>query len=282
MPSGPAHPGRFGAYYTTLRYEDTWERLRQVGPDADVVVRFDTSASRLVFWQGTNYVPAWVSDNDKWYTDEFLEVWDSGCPDRGDCEPMSDKQARSSHVDIIESNDVRAVVHWRYALTEVVNGKGAWSQPRTGWTDWADEYWTIYPDGVAVRKQVLHSANIHGVHEWQETIVLHQPGYRPEDDIETAAITLGNLQGATKTYSWRPQAAGTFGNPIGPGEVTGPPQANMQMVNTRSSWKPFQIVPPDGVSSDFYNNEKSYFYFRVLEPLACRPDCFKRPRLCYG
>ncbi len=261
MPSGPPGPAKFGAFYTTLHYENTWDRLRQVGPDADVVVRFDSSPSRLVFWQGTNYVPAWVSDNDKWYTDEFLEVWDSGCPDGGDCEPMSDKQARFSHVDILESNDVRAVVHWRYALIDVVNGKGAWNQPRTGWTDWADEYWTIYPDGVAVRKQVLHSANIHSVHEWQETIVLHQPGSRPEDDIETAAITLGNLQGATKTYSWKPQAAGAFADPIGPGEPSGPPQANMQMVNTRSSWKPFQIVPPEGVSSDFYNNEKSYFTF---------------------
>ncbi len=35
----------------------------------------------------------------------------------------------------------------------------------------------------------------------------------------------------------------------------------MQMVNTKSLWKPFEIVPPDGVSSDFYNNEKSYFTF---------------------
>ena len=261
MPSGSAAPGRFGAFYTTLHYEDAWDLLRQVGPGADVVVRFDMSPSRLVFWQGTNYVPAWVSGDDKWYTDEFLEVWNSGCPDGGDCEPMSDKQARYSHVDILESNEVRAVVHWRYALIEAVGGKGAWNQSRTGWTDFADEYWTIYPDGVAVRKQVLHSANVRGVHEWQETIVLHQPGKRPEDDIETAAITLGNLQGATKTYTWQPRPKGDFANPIGPSDVTGPAGANMQMVNLKSAWKPFQIVPPEGVSSNFYNNEKSYFTF---------------------
>ncbi len=223
MPSGPAGPGRFGAYYTTLRYEDTWERLRQVGRDADVVVRFDDSPSRLVFWQGTNYVPAWVSGDGIWSTDEFLEVWDAGCPDHGDCEPMSDKQARFSHVDILESNEVRAVVHWRYALIEAVNDKGAWHDVRTGWTDWADEYWTIYPDGVAVRKQVLHSANPRGVHEWQETIVLHQAGSRPEDDIDTNAITLGNMQGATKTYSWKAPTSGAFADPVGPGEVSGPP-----------------------------------------------------------
>jgi hypothetical protein len=35
----------------------------------------------------------------------------------------------------------------------------------------------------------------------------------------------------------------------------------LQLVNVKSTWKPFQIVPPDGVTSDFYNNEKSYFQF---------------------
>ena len=52
----------------------------EVGTDSDVVVRFDESPIRLVFWQGTDYVPAWVTENDKWYTDEFLETWGTGCP----------------------------------------------------------------------------------------------------------------------------------------------------------------------------------------------------------
>ena len=32
--------------------------MRRLGPDADVVVRFEQSPMRLVFWQGTNYIPA--------------------------------------------------------------------------------------------------------------------------------------------------------------------------------------------------------------------------------
>ncbi len=261
MPSGPAGPGRFGAFYANLKYEDAWDNLRQIGPDSDVVVRFDGSPSRLVFWQGTNYVPAWVSGDDIWYTDEFLESWDFGCPDGGDCEPMSDKQGRFSHVELLESNEARAVIHWRYALIEAVDDKPAWLDKRTGWSDWADEYWTVYPDGVATRKQVLHSAKVGAVHEWQETIVLHQPGRRPEDDIDSDAITLGNMLGQTKTYTWQPKTTGAFADPVGPAAVSGPPEANMQLVNTKSTWKPFQIVPPDGVSADFYNNEKSYFQF---------------------
>ena len=261
MPSGPPAAGSFGAFYTGLRYEDGWDNLRRIDDNSDVVVRFDDSPSRLVFWQGLNYVPAWVSGEDKWYTDEFLEVWDTGCPDGGDCEPMSDKQERFSHVNITESNDVRAVVHWRYALTEVVGTKGAWPNPRTGWTDWADEYWTIYPDGVAVRKQVLHSDHPEAVHEWQETIVLHQAGNRPEDDIDDDAVTLGNMSGETRTFSWTPKKDTAFTDPQGPTGMVPLSAPNMQRVNLKSVWKPFQIVPPQGATADFYNNEKSYFTF---------------------
>ena len=261
MPSGPAEPHRFGAYYTSLRYEDAWDRLRQIGENADVVVRFDESPNRLVFWQGTNYVPAWVSGDDKWYTDEFLEVWNDGCPDHGDCEPMSDKQGRFSHVDILESSEARAVVHWRYALAEVANGKGAWHDERRNWSDWADEYWTVYPDGIAVRKQVLHSSHPDAVHEWQETIVLHQPGLRPEDDINTDAITLENMRGESRTYKWKVKVGEAFADPVGPSDPTDLASPNIQWVNLKSRWKPFQIVPPDGVSADFYNNEKSFFTF---------------------
>jgi hypothetical protein len=235
--------------------------MRRLGPDSDVVVRFDESPVRLVFWQGTNYIPAWVTENDKWYTDEFLETWESGCPGGGDCEPMSDKQSRYSRVNVLESNDARVVVHWRYALAEVEKYKGAWPDPQTGWTDWADEYWTVYPDGVAIRKQVLHSTEANRLHEWQETIVLHQPGSTPDDDINLGAITLENMQGATKTYAWGQKAAGVFANPVGPGPVTGPPDPNIQMVNMKSQWKPFQVVSADGASADIYNNENSYFNF---------------------
>jgi hypothetical protein len=262
LPSGPPGPGRFGAYYATLHYQDTWDRLRRLGPDSDVVVRFDLSPIRLVFWQGTNYIPAWVTENNKWYTDEFVETWDKGCPAGGDCEPMSDKQSRYSRVNIVESNPARAVVHWRYADAEVEQLLGAWPDPRTGWFQWIDEYWTVYPDGVAIRKQVLHDSDTSRPHEWQETIVLHQPGSRPEDDINWDAITLENMQGQTKTYTWRAKPAGLLHTPYGPpGGITGPPDPNIQLVNIKSQWKPFQIHSPQGASADIYNNELTYFSF---------------------
>ena len=41
--AGPPGPGRFGAYFATLPYEDVWDRPRRLGADSDVVVRFDQS-----------------------------------------------------------------------------------------------------------------------------------------------------------------------------------------------------------------------------------------------
>lgn len=261
LPSGPAGTGPFGAFYASLKYAPSWDRLRRMGPDSDVVVRFDNSPMRLVFWQGLNYIPAWVTENGKWYTDEFLETWGKGCGGAGDCEPMSDKQSRYSRVSILASSDARAIVHWRYALAEARNYEGAHPDPRTGWFDWADEYWTVYPDGVAVRKQVLWSTSLNAPHEWQETIVINGPGQRPEDNIEPDALTLENMAGDAATYHWEPKTDHAFTLPKGPARLDRPSDANIQIVHLKSAQNPFQIVSPPAVSFNSYNGEPSYSMF---------------------
>ena len=254
LPSGPPGSGPFGAFYTTLKYDDLWDEPRRVAPDSDVVVRFDQLPIRMVFWQGTNYGGDWVSENNKWYTDEFLETGGKiDCPGGEDCEPMSDKQNRYSHVRILESTDARAVVHWRYGLCEVVNYSCANPDPITGWTDWADEYFTIYPDGVAVRKQVLWTSNFKNWHEFQETIVINGPGTRPEDNIEPEALTIANMKGQTVSYSWE------HGPPSKDLDKLENP--NIQVVNLKSKWKPFQIVSPVRASMRAYTGEPTYSMF---------------------
>jgi len=250
LPSGPPGPGRFGAYYADLKFDDMWDTPRRVGPYANVVVRFDQSPIRLVFWQGTNYIPAWVTENGKWYTDEFMETGGSpGCPLGEDCEPMSDKQNRYSHVRILESNNARAVIHWRYGLCEVEQYVCANPDPFTGWTDWADEYYYVYPDGIAVRKGTVWSSNLKDGREFQETIVINAPGTRPEDNINTDALTFANMQGETQVVSWaHPPKHGTRWND------------NIQVVNLKSKWKPFQIVIPPGAARP-YVGEKTYSMF---------------------
>ena len=74
FPRAQVGAGKFGAFYTTLKFDVMWDQTRRIGPDSDVVVCFPNAAIQLVFWQGTNYVPAWVTENNRWYTDEFMEV----------------------------------------------------------------------------------------------------------------------------------------------------------------------------------------------------------------
>ena len=66
---------------------------------------------------------------------------------------------------------------------EAFKQAGANVDESTGWGDWADWYYYIYPDGVAVKKMHLWT---HGErnHEWQESMGIFGPNQHPEDVIE--------------------------------------------------------------------------------------------------
>jgi hypothetical protein len=263
FPRGEGDQPAFGAFYTTLHFDRAWDRSRRVGPDSDVVVRFDGAPTRLVFWQGNSYVPAWVTENNRWYTDEFMEIYGHPrCPDGEDCEPMSDKQVRYSHVRILESTPARAVVHWRYALSEVERYGIADAPTPRDWGDWADEYWTVYPDGIAVRRSVLWStAAGRDKAEFQESIVLIPPGETPEDSLYFDALTFANLEGAARTYRWQPKIAKGLALPRGPESFPEPRGAVIQWVNLKSEWKPFQVAWGNDVTFAAYNGESSISSF---------------------
>jgi hypothetical protein len=263
LPHWQSGPGPFGAYYTTLHFDPIWDKTRRVGPDSDVVVRFNDSPVQLIFWQGNNYVPAWVTENNRWYTDEFMEIFGHPrCPYGEDCEPMSDKQVRYSHVRILESTPARVVIVWRYALSEVENYTIADAASPTAWGDWADEYWTVYPDHVAVRRSVLWSTSPdRNKTEFQESIVIIPPGQTPEDSIHFDALTFANLQGETATYSWQPKTTPGLSVPKGPPAFPEPKNPIIQWVNLKSQWKPFEVLWGEPVSTDAYNGEASISSF---------------------
>jgi len=232
LPSEPNGPAPFGAYYCKMKFCETWDTPRREGPDADVAVLFDEAPYRFVFWRGTGYIPHWVTENEIWYTNEFNETWGHGA--LGCAEPMSDKQCRHSHVRIIENSSARVVVHWRYGLIDT-RYIFARVDETTGWGDWSDEYHTIYPDGVGIRKINLWSSQPMEAHEFQESIILNQPGTRPEDNIETKGLTMVNMKGQSHTYSW---AEGP------PDKINKPENANIEYINIKSKHKPFLIVSP--------------------------------------
>jgi len=278
LPSGPKGPGRFGAYYTRLRYSEEWERLWRVGDQPDVVVRFENHPTRFVFWRGTSYVPAWVTENGILYVNEFYENQRDGMPTSA--EPMADKQARFSTVKILENTPARVVVQWRYAPVSV-HYEPVFVDPLTGWGDWVEETHTVYPDGTCVRKIHTFSSSPYVVEgqgsgeinfrQFHESIVINPPGTRPEDNIKPGAITLGNMKGEVFTYNWEKEPPGEKANfdaetlrtlhRISDRDththkwLTKPAQGNIHLVNLKAKYSPFVIVDPRQVAIDCYAGE---------------------------
>ncbi|MBV5315126.1 MAG: LamG domain-containing protein [Prolixibacteraceae bacterium] len=240
MPSGDGKTGTFGAYYCKLKYAPGWDKLWEGSDYPDIVVRFPDSPVRYVFWRGTGYIPAVVSENGIWMTDQSLESWGPG-----ECfEAMGDKQAHYSHVRIIENTPARCVIHWRYALASIKHE--ILNENESGWGDWCDEYWTIYPDGVAVRKQVLWSKNYSrdfGTYQFQETIFFNQPGTRPQDNVNLEAIIFCDLEGHKASYSWEKGIPKKFDQPE---------YQPIQLVNFKSQYKPFSIYDPKRITRPFW------------------------------
>jgi len=239
MPSGPKlDTPQFGAFYTQLKYADEWDALwRNESPD--VVVTFDFAPIRLVSWKGISYSPCWVTENDNWYNNEFME---RGVP-MGCAESMSDKQARYSHAKIIENSDARVVLYWRYSPSDILYGF-PFPDPLTRRGDWADEYYVIYPDGVSIRKIVMWSSNLDAWHEWSQSLPLMHPGQRPEDLLdENGIVSMANMEGQSHTYKWPEDNHEQYSNKnfIKP-EV---PHANIHIVNYKSQYKPFLILTTD-------------------------------------
>ncbi len=233
--------GRFAASYTRLKFYPEWDALWPVGEFNDVVVQFDELPTKIMFWRGTRYSPCLVSENGKWMADQSRETGNNWFLSQGSAddmptgcmEHMSDVQTRSSRVAIIESNEARVVVNWRYLQMDVKFRQND-SPDNTGFGEWGNELYYIYPDGVAVRKVLPGSGG------WQETIFLSEPGTRPEDNVDLAAATLVNMQGETRTYTWEK------GYP-----KFDLPEANIQVVNFKSKFKPYLIFRAGGSFSVF-------------------------------
>ncbi|HUG53036.1 MAG TPA: LamG domain-containing protein [Vicinamibacteria bacterium] len=248
MPSGPAGPGRFGAYYTRLRYYDEWDALWPVADHPDVVVQFDGSPVRVVFWRGLRYSPAWVTENGLWLADQSGESGNhEGC-----VEHMQDIHTTYSHVRVVESSPARVVVHWRYAPVSAHGHLWA-AEERTDWAWWVDEYYTFHPDGTGVRKVRWRRPEKGHEFPWlqiQETSVLGHPGQNAADVLRNDALTLLDIEGRSATYSWPDD--GTVNTRerrnmrVDPSIVRDlqPAHPVIQVVNMRSAAKPFVMFEP--------------------------------------
>ena len=232
-PSLP-HSKNFEAVYADLKLYPEWDALWRVGPYADVVVNFASAPFHYVFWHGANFGDGMVTGDGIWIGDQSFESHTVLEGHHLTAEHMNDKHDMHSHVTIVENTPARVVLHWRYGLVDVI-GRFSNVDPLTGWGDWADEYFYIYPDGTAVRFGTIHGTASH--YSFTEPTILLEPGKKAEDYVSLQAATIANDQGETRTYSWADSSP--------PFPFTDQPKgANIAVVNLKSTYKPFYIFQP--------------------------------------
>ncbi len=198
LPTIEKNPGRFGAFYTKLKYYDEWDNLWPVDQDPDIVVCFDKLPVKVMFWRGIRYGTSWVSENNNWMSDQSVEAWNDteGC-----FEHMQDRHCRFSHVRIIENTDARVVVHWRYAPVSAYNN--TWNvDPKTGWECWVDEYHYIYPDAAGIRKVSWKKGTLGFPRQFQESLPLLHPGQVESDLLYKDYVNVADYNGNTKPVSY--------------------------------------------------------------------------------
>jgi hypothetical protein len=236
----PGHPGKgkkFGAYYTKLKYHKLWDNLWRTSDWPDIVVKFDELPTSIVFWRGPTYGPGWVTEKNYWMVDQSVES--GNIVSYG--EHMSDKQGRYNHVRLIENTEARTVIHWRYNANDVLY---SFLKPYGDAGVWVDEYWTIYPDGIGIRKVNKKAVSSEVKREsidwedrsvekiaWQDVQFLAQPGMTPDDVMNLQAVDLANLMGETAKMDWTDGIPPD--NPL--------PSANIERINFKSDYKVFLI-----------------------------------------
>lgn len=237
-------------------------RFEAIGPTVPVKMAPQTTAVEVHFDMLPTIIdfrlpafPTLISENGIGYCNNYAETYD---PETGghflSFEVMQDKENRYARMWIDRQNEARIVVRvmgalcdkqYRIAHTSIPSGSPY------GAGDWSDEWYYIYPDGISIRKVKIYTglapySRPFGfdrrppsvIHEFQESYVF-RPGKREKliNDVDIKALTLIKMNGESKIISWDPY-------PDNFGEFM---TANIQVVNIKSRYKPFTIVPPDGV-----------------------------------
>ncbi len=209
----------------------------------DVVVEFDKLPTKYIFWKGMNYIPVISNDKNQWYSNEFNETWSktggSGCQ-----EPMSDKNLLTTNVSIIEQSPARVVVNWRCALLDTKMNTQANYDTISGWGDWLEWYYYIYPDGVSVKRMRLWT-NGELNHEWQEGMVIVGENTHPEEVIEQSPIYYFiNDKGEKIACDWADASKIKIDYS----------DKRIFVANFKSEWDPFTIC--DFTHGDIYNTKE--------------------------
>jgi len=190
LPGENGKAKEFGAYYKTLPFHELWDNMWRSSDYADIVVKFEDKPTSVVYWRGSNFSANWITDNNRWMSDQSSEVFTKhGCS-----EHMADKQLRHSYARIIENSPARVVIHWRYPCVDV-------SYYCADRRNWSDEYHTIYPDGTGIRKVFWNKG--YNTPGFQDIQFFTNPGESALDVMNLDAMTVANVSGDVQKLTWK-------------------------------------------------------------------------------
>jgi hypothetical protein len=254
-----------------------------------VTITFDLLPTTMSFDLPWNYCA--VSENGIKFSSFAAETYDPRdwklTGGGASFEAGMDRKGKYARVWIAQESAARIVVRARYALNNLeydIAHADIPSGSPYGEGDWGDEWFYIYPDGTYLRHMKIYTGLASMslpfgfnreppkvVHEFTENVVIGPAGHDPEDDIENEAVTLYKMygkhtgivhsDGIGKTFSFEPDY------PTDYGEFR---DANIMLINSKSSYRPFTIGMPYGVRIQPYqredNGESTFQTWRIKEP----------------
>lgn len=242
LPAGDPEWRNFGARYTHLQFHSVWNNLFRMSGHPDIVVTFDKLPGRYVLWHGVGYIPMMVTENGRWYSNEFNETWWRGC-----CEPMSDKKMMFGRVHILEQSPARVVLRWRYPLSNIFYGIYGENESPLGWGEWSEWIFLIYPDGSIVKKMRVYESKHHS-HEWHEAMAIMGPEQHPETVVDkNNTLELVTADGELRQYNWRTE----------PPEGVNYRDVVVHKVNLFAEYDPYTIQRFTG--GDVYSGERTEY-----------------------
>lgn len=245
------------------------EDIGDYGPfPAQVVVSFDSIYSDLKMRFCPPGRPVLVTENNIEFSNGYAETYD---PETGidySFEVWGDFDNYYTSMWIESANDARIIVRWKSALAAPIEGKSipliahrndySGAPYGSGYGDWVDEVFYIYPDASRTRYSKIYTAFAGAskpfgfdrmppnyVHEFSEAIVWNYNSKKPIESIDIKALTLANLEGEFKNVSYSPY-------PSGFGKFE---SCNIMRINLKAEWKPYIIGRSENVTIRPYELE---------------------------
>ncbi|MEM7382127.1 MAG: LamG-like jellyroll fold domain-containing protein, partial [Bacteroidota bacterium] len=268
IPEGTS-TGQFGVRYERLPFYDTWDQLFRDGPYSDIVIGYDNSPVKTVFWRGASYSPFHTNGAKVRFNSEFNENFGPDGANTDCCyEPMSDKQHLYSHARVVENKPARVVIHWRYSQL-FPNHRVNHFNSGTGWGDWSDWYMYCYPDGMTAYEMIRWTNDTENFVEWAEPMLLLGPEERPTNIVPFTNTVTNYTQTITINWDWS-----TDWNTLDLLHNSGP-KPEVQTINTTgSAYRPVMVY--DTPNLEFwgpYNDFNRYNHWPVgQKPTAGSDD----------